>query len=80
VHEVLLTEDEARHSLEFEDFFVIVPEHPWWKAEKWAGAKSLPDGFRYASNTNNRWLSKEDLQRMMNDIYKPSGIINERRL
>ncbi len=68
IHEVLISEDEARQTVELEDMFVIQPAHHWWKVEKWADAKSLPDGFRYASDTNNQWLSKEDLQRMIEDI------------
>ena len=33
IHEVLLTSDEARHSKEFDDFFVINPEHHYWLTE-----------------------------------------------
>jgi UDP-N-acetylglucosamine 4,6-dehydratase/5-epimerase len=68
IHECLLTEDEARHSLEFEDFFVIEPEHPWWGAKKWVGGKRLPDGFRYTSDTNNHWLSIEELKKMVGEV------------
>jgi UDP-N-acetylglucosamine 4,6-dehydratase len=32
VHEILLTEDEAEHSKEFSDSFVIEPEHSFWNA------------------------------------------------
>jgi len=64
IHEVLLTEDEARHSLEFDDFFVIEPQHPWWKVENWKEGKSLPDGFRYSSDKNGQWLTIEQLQKM----------------
>jgi UDP-N-acetylglucosamine 4,6-dehydratase len=30
LHEVLVTEDESRHTLEFEDHFVVEPEYYWW--------------------------------------------------
>ena len=30
LHEVLVSEDEARHTLEVEDMYVILPAHPWW--------------------------------------------------
>jgi UDP-N-acetylglucosamine 4,6-dehydratase len=68
IHECLLTEDEARHSKEFEDFFVIEPEYHWWKYELWEGGKSLPDGFRYTSDTNTHWLSPEELKEIIKDI------------
>jgi UDP-N-acetylglucosamine 4,6-dehydratase len=64
VHEVLVSEDEARHTLELEDMYVIVPVHPWWRVENWAGAKSLPDGFSYTSDTNVRWLPAEELRKL----------------
>ena len=64
LHEVLLTEDEARHAKSFDDFFVITPEHAFWDASAWAHAngKDLPDGFRYSSDQNDRWLGPDDLK------------------
>ncbi len=67
LHEVMLTEDEARHSLRFDHFFVIEPEHPWWKRQKWEGGKALPDGYRYASDNNTDWLSVEQLRQMIGE-------------
>lgn len=63
--EVLVSDDEARHAVELEDMYVILPLHPWWQVENWADARALPDGFRYASDTNPRWLSVRELQRMI---------------
>lgn len=64
LHEVLVSEDEARHTVELDDAYVIRPAHPWWPVEHWAGA-ALADGFRYASDTNSEWISDEDLQRLI---------------
>lgn len=68
VHECLLTEDESRHSFEFKDFFVIEPEHPFWKAENMKGGKRLPDGFRYTSDNNDKWLTIAEIRRMSKKI------------
>lgn len=68
IHECLLTEDEARHALEFDDFFVIEPDHAWWKKENWKREKPLPDGFRYTSDNNDRWLSPQELKEMLKDL------------
>jgi len=65
IHEVLLTEDEARHSKESDDYFVIEPEHPFWEKENFKGGKPLPDGFRYTSDNNEWWLSKKELKEML---------------
>jgi UDP-N-acetylglucosamine 4,6-dehydratase len=61
LHEVLLSEDEARNSVETEDMFVIQPSHSWWKKEAWHDGNSPTEDFRYASDTNSEWLTAEDL-------------------
>lgn len=67
LHEVLLTEDEARHSREFEDYFVIQPEFPYWAEEQYwdLTGDSLPDGFRYSSDNNSQWLTENELRRVI---------------
>lgn len=62
LHEVLLSEDEARHSVELEKMFVIRPAHPWWENENWAAGRALPEGFRYTSDGNSVWLSLDELR------------------
>ena len=59
LHEVLLTEDEARHSYDIGDRYVILP-HRLEPAEP--RGELLPDGFRYTSDTNDRWLTADDLR------------------
>lgn len=65
VHEVLISEDEAGHTLELEDMFVIEPTHPWWSSEKWAHGRRPPEGFKYGSDTNPHRLSVEELGKMV---------------
>lgn len=69
LHEVMITDDDARHTLEFDDYYVVEPEFDWWSNEKHIanGAKQVPEGFRYASNTNNRWLTAEELKELIKD-------------
>jgi UDP-N-acetylglucosamine 4,6-dehydratase len=61
LHEVLVSEDEARQTVETDEAFVVQPDHSWWNGEEAIG-KSLPDGFRYGSDNNPRWLSVDDLR------------------
>ena len=65
LHECLLTEDESRHSKELEDMFIVEPEHPWWFAQYWEQGTLLPEGFRYASDSNSQWLTGEQLKEMI---------------
>lgn len=64
LHEVLLSEDEARHSVELNSMFVIRPAHPWWANDNWSDGTALPDGFRYTSDSNAEWLSVEQLREL----------------
>jgi UDP-N-acetylglucosamine 4,6-dehydratase len=68
LHEVLVSEDEARHTLELNDMYVIQPTHPWWFSKGWEHGKSLPEGFRYSSDTNTQWLSVDQLRDMVKDL------------
>jgi len=61
LHEALLSEDEARQSVELEDMYVVQPAYSWWAKENWTNARPLPDGFRYTSDGNSRQLSAEQL-------------------
>ena len=62
LHEVLVSEDEARNTLESDGMYVIQPAHPWWKRDHWGQVEALPEGFRYASETNTEWLTKRELR------------------
>jgi UDP-N-acetylglucosamine 4,6-dehydratase len=64
VHEVLITADEARHTVQCDDVYVVLPEHQWWMSNGLDG-KPLDDGFVFSSATNDRFLSVEDLRAML---------------
>ena len=68
IHEILLTEDEARHSKEFDSFFVIEPEHPFWDEKHLKGGKTLPLGFSYSSDNNKEWLNKKEIMKFIKDV------------
>jgi UDP-N-acetylglucosamine 4,6-dehydratase len=68
VHEVLLTQDEARHAMRFEDYYAIYPAFPYWRTTDFPRGEEMQPGFRYASDTNDVWLSTEELQGMAADV------------
>lgn len=65
IHEVLLTEDESRHARQFPGHYVIHPAFPFWRrdTDEVAGDE-LPPGFRYASDTNDKWLDADQIRQM----------------
>jgi UDP-N-acetylglucosamine 4,6-dehydratase len=71
LHEVLLSEDEARNAMETDDMFVIQPAQSWWRKENWKNATALAEGFRYTSDSNSHWLNAEDLFALVEGCAPP---------
>ncbi|MFZ3151844.1 MAG: UDP-N-acetylglucosamine 4,6-dehydratase (inverting) [Anaerolineaceae bacterium] len=68
LHESLISEDEARTTVELLDMFVVQPAAALWFGHAWEKqGKLLPDGFTYQSNNNTDWL---DVSRI-NEIIAP---------
>jgi UDP-N-acetylglucosamine 4,6-dehydratase len=67
LHEVMVPEDDARRTLEFERYFAILPALSNGDALDGArrGGRPCADGFRYGSDTNTEWLSVEALRAML---------------
>jgi UDP-N-acetylglucosamine 4,6-dehydratase len=65
LHEALISEDEARNTVELADMFVIQPTHPWWSKKNWVNGKPLAEGFRYMSDTNSQWLTNRELEELI---------------
>ena len=68
LHEAMIMEDDARHTVEFDDHYVIQPEFPWWSKKFAEGGKTLPEGFAYTSDNNTEWLTIEQLEKLSEDI------------
>lgn len=69
LHEVLISEDEARTTVELEDMYVVQPAESLWFGRDWEShGKPLPDNFRYASNTNTDWLTIEKIREIIHPI------------
>ena len=69
LHEVLISDDEARTTVELEDMFVVQPAEALWFGREWEKiGKPLEDGFRYASNTNSNWLSVDQIRKIVTPI------------
>ncbi len=66
LHEVLLTEDEARQSYDLGDRYMIMPARPTREHDK--RGQPLPDGFRYASDSNDDWLTTDELLEMTGGV------------
>ncbi|MBI2627895.1 MAG: UDP-N-acetylglucosamine 4,6-dehydratase (inverting) [Candidatus Niyogibacteria bacterium] len=70
IHEILLTAEEAKHSVEVGRYFVILPEFPHWTAvkryEKYLKkGKELKPKFCFTSHTNPDWITANDLKKII---------------
>ena len=63
LHESLVSQDEARAALEFDNRFEIYASGDWPKFSLNQKGKPLPDGFSYSSDNNVEQLSVEQLQK-----------------
>jgi len=66
LHEVMITSDDARNTIEYDDRYAILPSFKFWDhaTPNPANTKPVVVDFSYSSNTNTEWLSPE----MLNDI------------
>lgn len=71
LHEVMISEDDSRNTLDMGDYYLITPEFTWWDTNgRWAreiGA-AVEQGFRYSSDNNKEWLSIDQLREIVAPI------------
>jgi len=67
LHEVLITTDEARTTVELDDRYVVLPALHFWDEREhvFDGARPVPDGFRYASDSNDWWLDEAGFRELV---------------
>lgn len=74
LHEVLISEDESRHTLEMDEMFVVEPPGALWFGHDWEKeGQRLEEGFRYASDTNSQWMTVEELSRLIGEQSTETG-------
>ncbi len=67
LHEVMITEDDSRATIELDDRYVICPGYGSFDRDAYVkqGARPVAEEFRYASNTNDDWLDDAGLRAML---------------
>jgi UDP-N-acetylglucosamine 4,6-dehydratase/5-epimerase len=69
LHETMITEGDARSTVEMNDRYVIEPAFAWWDRSTFEGpsAKRVTDDFRYSSDSNSEWIKPDQLRTMLTD-------------
>jgi UDP-N-acetylglucosamine 4,6-dehydratase/5-epimerase len=75
LHEELVTETDALNTVEFDDYYVILPSTRLWDVDKFMSefdGRMCPSDFRYTSGANTDWLSVDDLRRLIREHVDPA--------
>jgi UDP-N-acetylglucosamine 4,6-dehydratase/5-epimerase len=77
LHEVMVPEDDARLTIEYEDGYVLQPSHDFWVHKDYLkhrpGGKPCPEGFSYSSHTNSWWLSDDEITQLVRMVEHDSS-------
>lgn len=66
LHEVLISEDEARTTIELDDMYVVQPAEAYWFGRDWEKkGRLITEDFRYASNANQEWLDVDQINQII---------------
>jgi UDP-N-acetylglucosamine 4,6-dehydratase len=74
LHEVMVPKDDSHLTLEFDDHFVIEPTIQFTSKVDFSTnllnevGKRVKLGFEYSSDTNEKWLNKEELLKMVESV------------
>jgi len=67
LHESMITEADARTTVDLGDRYVIEPSLAFWQRRSFReeGADPVDESFEYSSDTNTEWLGRSDLQGLL---------------
>ncbi len=68
LHELMVTQDDAINTVEFDTHYTIQPAAEWWHKHPFiqeTGARPVPETFQYSSDTNADWMTREQLAALL---------------
>jgi len=74
LHEEMITETDALNTLEFKNYFVILPSTQQWDVKAFTRAfdgKPCSLGFKYNSGANTDWLTVEQIRKLITQHVDP---------
>ncbi|WP_051111738.1 UDP-N-acetylglucosamine 4,6-dehydratase (inverting) [Sciscionella marina] len=67
LHEEMIAPDDSRRTLLLEDRYVVCPHIAGWGYEPPQDGSPVPEGFAYRSDTNDLWLTHEELRELVDN-------------
>ncbi len=70
MHELMITKEDSRKTYDYGNYYIIYPQVDWWSVDRHfnGGGKKVEPGFEYSSNTNDQWLSVEQIKKLIKKI------------
>ena len=65
LHEIMISIDDGRNTVELDDCYLIQPAFLWWDKKNNKIGKRVFDGFHYSSDTNQLWITEKELKEMI---------------
>lgn len=69
LHEIMVTSDDGRQTLELDNRYIIEPAFAFWKEHKelsYRNSRHTAEDFAYSSDTNEEWLDEAGLKELLN--------------
>ena len=67
LHEEMISPEDSRRTIRQADRYVVGPTLAEWTYRAPAG-EPVPDGFAYTSDTNDLWLTSDEIRQMLEDL------------
>ncbi|MFH1832148.1 MAG: UDP-N-acetylglucosamine 4,6-dehydratase (inverting) [bacterium] len=68
IHEKMITREDAKNTIEFDDYYIIKPEYYAARALKNMPGKPVDPNFEYHSGKNDVWLTVDQMKNMINEL------------
>ena len=71
IHEQMITKEDAANTIEFKDFYIVLPQIQLGEKDiqkYYPNAKKVSPDFEYNSGNNDRWLTVEDMRKLISEI------------
>ena len=68
IHEMMISSEDSRNTIEFDKYYIILPDLDGIDSSENHKGKRVPDGFEYHSGNNTEWLSIEQMRTLVDEI------------
>jgi UDP-N-acetylglucosamine 4,6-dehydratase len=68
LHELMIGEDDARHTRDMGTYYVVQPAFPWWKDSNLSEGAPVPDEFSYRSDANPQRLGVKEVRELLRGL------------